>query len=88
MAQELIPKYDYFVVYTHGYSTDMKAAFEKFNAEIERMVSQGWQAEGEYQVTNIQGYNQNLLITQQMHRYSTGYEKYHGYHDLRRLISE
>lgn len=87
MAQETIPKYDYFIVYVDGNANDLRWAFNTFNTEIEGMVNEGWQASGEQQITPT-GYYGGIVLSIQMKRYSKSYERYKGYSDARYVVTE
>lgn len=87
MAQETIPKYDYFIVHVNGNAAEIHWAFETFNAEIEGMVMEGWQADGEPQISPLPSYGQ-IILSLKMKRYSKSYERYKGYSDARYVITE
>lgn len=87
MAQEIIPKYDIFIVNHTGSVEDISMAFEQFNAKISARIEDGWQTDGNHRITFLHGYSK-LVMSQQLKRYSKAYERYQGYSDARYVVMD
>lgn len=87
MAQQNIPKYKYHIVHIECAGGNADDAMERFNAAIDQIVEQGWQCDGEHQITYMHGWHK-ILLTQKLKKYSVAYEKYQGYHDARYAVTE